>query len=153
VITKFFLKFPCSPPIHYLQFVNLIIFYVHKCIDNFESSLFPYINIFLCFKFLLYQCNYIYVLENWYTIIDVERFCMFNVCHIFWLFSLCGLILNPLYFKTFWYTSKVYQNIFCYTRSNVQLFVHILFNFVIILFSFKFRKMMFRNGEVSNVVP
>jgi hypothetical protein len=35
----------------------------------------------------------------------------------------------------------------------VQLLVHILFNFLIVLFSFKLQKMMLKNREVSNVVP
>jgi hypothetical protein len=35
----------------------------------------------------------------------------------------------------------------------VQLLVHIFFNFLTILFSFKIRKNILKNGEVSNVVP
>jgi hypothetical protein len=35
----------------------------------------------------------------------------------------------------------------------VQLLVHILFNFLIVLFSFKLQKMMLKNGDVSNVLP
>jgi hypothetical protein len=50
-----------------------------------------------------------------------------------------------LCFKTLWYTYKVYKMCFfstlLYTRSNVQLLVHInLFSFLTFLFSFKTQK-------------
>jgi len=55
VIKKIIIRFSLLPA--YTLFTNYELGYllhVHECIDNFESSLFPYINDFFCFKFLLY---------------------------------------------------------------------------------------------------
>jgi hypothetical protein len=102
VITKFIARFSLFLP--YMLFTICefgCLLHVHTCIDNFEILLFSYIND-LFFRFLLYWCNWIYVLENQYIAIhwiDVEKFLMFNCVAYILIISIVWIYFEYLLFK------------------------------------------------------
>jgi len=80
---------------------------------------------FICFKVLLYECNYICVLENWYTTIhcnDVEKLLMFNcvtyilITSIVWTYFESSLLKNlVVHFQSL---LNMFLT-FCYIRFDV----------------------------------
>ncbi len=82
--------------------------HVHTCVNNFESLLLPYMNGFL-FKFLLYQCNWMYqkndilkfIIFVWKIFFHVQLCCIWidylccvNLFWIFFILKLCGTLVN-----------------------------------------------------------